>query len=200
MATAGDIALLVAQSLWLFLPAYLANMAPVFVGGGTPIDFGRSWKDGRRILGDGKTWRGLLLGPVASTALVAVVLLYARTLGPLSRWGFTDWGGLPWVLLFAYFLGLGALTGDAVESFFKRRMGKQRGEMWLGFDQLDFVVGAWVFGLLAGLLGLALGYGSNWFLAEFTWPRLLVIGLLTPALHLLVNWIGYKIGKKDVPW
>lgn len=200
MAALGEVLLLVAQSLWLFLPAYLANMAPVFVGGGKPIDGGKSWKDGRRILGDGKTWRGILLGPVVSTALVATVLLFARTLPPFRDWGVSEWGGLPWVLLFAYALGLGALTGDAVESFFKRRIGKDRGEAWVGFDQLDFVVGALTFAFLAALVADVSGYPGNWFLSEFTWPRLLVLVVLTPGLHFVVNVIGYAIGKKDVPW
>ena len=50
------------QALWLILPAYVANASAVLVGGGTPIDFGKLWKDGKRIFGDGKTWQGLFAG------------------------------------------------------------------------------------------------------------------------------------------
>jgi len=53
---------IILQALWLILPAYIANASAVLVGGGTPIDFGKNWKDGKRILGDGKTWRGLISG------------------------------------------------------------------------------------------------------------------------------------------
>ncbi|HUU07508.1 MAG TPA: CDP-archaeol synthase, partial [Thermoplasmata archaeon] len=42
--------------LWLMLPALIPNPAAVLVGGGTPMDLGRTWR-GRRVLGDGKTWR-----------------------------------------------------------------------------------------------------------------------------------------------
>ena len=52
---------IILQALWLILPAYVANASAVLVGGGTPVDFGKNWRDGKRILGDGKTWRGLLL-------------------------------------------------------------------------------------------------------------------------------------------
>jgi CDP-2,3-bis-(O-geranylgeranyl)-sn-glycerol synthase len=39
------------------------------------------------------------------------------------------------------------MLGDIVESFFKRRIGLSRGEKWLGFDQIDFIIG----GLLLSL-------------------------------------------------
>ena len=53
---------IILQSLWLILPAYIANGCAALFGGGTPIDFGKNYNDGKRILGDGKTWRGLILG------------------------------------------------------------------------------------------------------------------------------------------
>ena len=188
-------------ALWLMLPAYLSNMLPVFVGGGRPIDGGRVWKDGKRVLGDGKSWRGLLLAPLVAALLTGVLQWLAVNTAWGSRYGFPAWGPFPAWFLLAYLLGLGALTGDAVESFFKRRTGRGRGDRWFPFDQLDFVVGGLVFGLVAGLAMQATGLtDGNLFLQLFTWPRLLVIVLLTPALHLLVNFIGYKIGAKDVPW
>jgi CDP-2,3-bis-(O-geranylgeranyl)-sn-glycerol synthase len=39
-------------------------------------------------------------------------------------------------------MGIGAGPGDAVKSFFKRRLGICPGVPWLGFDQLDFFLGA----------------------------------------------------------
>ena len=62
-------AIIVALSgFWLMLPAFLPNSAAVVFGGGKPIDFGRLWR-GKRILGDGKTWTGLIGGISAGVAL-----------------------------------------------------------------------------------------------------------------------------------
>jgi CDP-2,3-bis-(O-geranylgeranyl)-sn-glycerol synthase len=99
-------------------------------------------------------------------------------------------------------MGVGALAGDATESFFKRRRGIERGRPWPGFDQLDFLVGAWVFAILASFLAQGLGFRGNWFSSPsaFTPLRLVILAVLTPGLHLLVNFIGWKIGKKNVPW
>ena len=44
------------------IPAYLPNPFAAVFGGGKPIDGGRTLKDGRRIIGDGKTYRGLFSG------------------------------------------------------------------------------------------------------------------------------------------
>lgn len=191
----------VGEALWLLLPAYLSNILPVFVGGGTPIDFGRTWKDGRPILGPGKTWRGLLIAPFVAALLTWLLRLAVTE----TRWGtladWSTWGPDLWWFLIAYSLGFGALFGDAVKSFFKRRTGRERGAMWPGFDQLDFVVGSLLLCLLVStLLALAGVVTPNFFFAEFTWPRLLVILVLTPGLHLLVNVIGWKLGLKQVPW
>lgn len=192
--------LTILQSLWLMLPAYLSNMLPVVVGGGTPIDFGKNWKDGRRILGNGKTWRGLILAPAVAVLLIgAIRLLVPRT--ALGDNGFSAWGPDPWWALIAYALGFGALAGDALESFFKRRTGRERGEPWFPFDQLDFVVGSLFLGLvMSTVLALVGATAMNWFVEDVTGAHVLVIVLLTPALHLLVNYVGYKMGLKEVPW
>lgn len=201
MWSAGEWALLVLTALWLMLPAYLSNMLPVFVGGGPPIDLGRTWKDGKRLLGDGKTWRGLLLAPLLAAGLTYFLQWVALNTKWGLEWGFPSWGPSPWWFVLAYAMGLGALVGDAFESFVKRRTGRDRGEKWFPWDQLDFILGALLFGAITGLILSATGaVEPNIFESLFTFPRLAVILLLTPALHLLVNWLGFKLGLKDVPW
>jgi CDP-2,3-bis-(O-geranylgeranyl)-sn-glycerol synthase len=183
--------MIILTALWLMLPAYLANMLPVLVGGGPPIDLGRNWKDGKRILGNGKTWRGLLLAPLLATALVFGLQWLTLHTAWGTEYGFPGWGaGWRWAGV-AYAMGFGALTGDAVESFIKRRTGRDRGEKWFPWDQLDFIIGALVFGFLVM---------PTMFFELFTPARLVVIVLLTPFLHLLVNYLGFKLGLKDVPW
>lgn len=185
----------VVQGLWLIFPAYASNVLATLVGGGPPIDGGREWSDGRRILGDGKTWRGLILAPLIALAVGALQHVYAAEVG----FGVTDFGSSPVHLVHVYALALGALLGDVGASFVKRRLGKERGERWLGPDQYDFVAGAFLVAALASLVTMA-ATGSFWLAESLAWGPLLVILILTPGLHLLVNGIGYLIGVKEVPW
>ena len=64
--------------LMMYGPFYLANTGAMLFGKWIPdklefssitIDGGRNWKDGFRLLGDGKTWNGLLGGAVFSGLL-----------------------------------------------------------------------------------------------------------------------------------
>jgi CDP-2,3-bis-(O-geranylgeranyl)-sn-glycerol synthase len=49
----------------LIMPAYLANAGMLIFGkGGKPLDKGKTARDGNRLLGPGKTVKGLILGPL----------------------------------------------------------------------------------------------------------------------------------------
>ncbi len=127
--------------MWVFLPAMMANQMPLIARDlpvlGAPVDGGRTWRDGKRLLGDHKTLRGLVLGVLggAVTALVQASVQVPR------RYVIVQ-GIHP--LLVGAMLGAGALTGDLVESFVKRRRGVSPGEDWFPFDQLDAAFGALV--------------------------------------------------------
>ncbi len=79
-----------------------------------PVDFGGTWRDGHRLLGDHKTWRGLVTG-IAGGTLVAPLL------------------GISWSTA----AGAASLVmmGDLATSFIKRRMGKQSGHPIVVLDQ-----------------------------------------------------------------
>ncbi|MFB6176614.1 MAG: CDP-2,3-bis-(O-geranylgeranyl)-sn-glycerol synthase [Halobaculum sp.] len=172
-------------ALWAMLPAYVPNNAAVLAGGGRPIDGGRTL-DGRRLLGDGKTWRGTAAGTLAGVALAVGLNAAADAVGELV--GVT----LPtFPLAAAVGLALGAMLGDVAASFLKRRTGRERGAAFPGLDQLDFVVGAL---LCAAILA------QGWFLDVFTLPRIAVVLVATPALHVGTNVIAYWLGLKDEPW
>lgn len=220
------------QGLYVFLPAYMANMSPVFSAKlaprwSAPIDGGRMHRDGKRVLGDGKTWRGLVGGGLLAgltALLLGVIAPPYDGGGALAGWDFglqgfagppigfdgvsctpdgqcstVDASSASWyaIFLFGFVVGLFALVGDAVESFVKRRLGKERGAPWFPFDQLDFVV----FGLLGMVVASPL-LPTGWVQAALTdhWGVLITIIVGTPALHLLVNRIGYWLRLKDVPW
>ncbi|KAB1186841.1 MULTISPECIES: CDP-2,3-bis-(O-geranylgeranyl)-sn-glycerol synthase [Haloferax] len=182
---AVSLAALVVTAFWAMLPAYVPNNAAVLAGGGRPIDGGRSW-GGRRILGDGKTWRGTAAGTLAGTLLALVLNAVGPTLSSIV--GFD----LPTFPLAAGFgLALGAMLGDIGASFLKRRSGRERGAAFPGLDQLDFVVGALVFAFVAA---------PAWFTATFTLPVLVVVLVMTPILHVVTNVGAYLLGLKNEPW
>ncbi|MFB6096101.1 MAG: CDP-2,3-bis-(O-geranylgeranyl)-sn-glycerol synthase [Haloferacaceae archaeon] len=179
------LAALVLQALWAMLPAYVPNNAAVLGGGGAPIDGGRT-RHGKRLLGDGKTWRGTAVGTVAGV-LVAVVLNLVRPAASATLG--VDLPAFP--LRVAFALAFGAMLGDIAASFVKRRIGRQRGSAVPGLDQLDFVVVA--------LLATAL-VAPGWFAATFTPAVLVVVLVMTPVLHVVTNVIAYLLGLKNEPW
>jgi CDP-2,3-bis-(O-geranylgeranyl)-sn-glycerol synthase len=181
----------VLMGLWLTIPAYLANPSAVLFGGGTPMDFKKTMKSGERVLGDGKTWRGFFGGAFAG---FMIGLIQVAASWPFSEDHF-GFGAFPEFIVILLLLSFGALLGDVLGSFIKRRTGKKRGAKAPGLDQYDFLVGAWL---------LLLVFRTGWFLEHFVyWPgtaSLLTVIILTPFLHRGVNILGYRMGKKDVPW
>lgn len=122
------------------------------------------------------------------------ILSPAVSIDPSASGIFHPLGGFPPTLLnyenisllfYAFLFGLGALTGDLIKSFFKRRLSVKPGRPFFPFDQLDFVIGALIF------------------LAPFyilPWQNLLVILIITPLLHFLTNLLGYLLKLKKVWW
>ena len=163
-----------------FLPAGIANASPVLAVKipwlnqfNTPIDFGKSWR-GKRLLGNNKTWRGLIFGTLMAMATGILVGYFANPqASDVSR-----------TLLIGGLMGFGALTGDAIESFFKRQRGIPSGSSWFPFDQTDYIIGGLLFVYPITQIPLAL------------MAAILVIYF---GLHLLFSYIGYKLGLKKKP-
>ena len=82
-------------------------------------------------------------------------------------------------------LAVAAPIGDLVGSFFKRRLGKDRGEIVLFLDQIDFMV----FTLLV-----------VFFIFPLQWYYIVTLLLITPLIALIANYVIYRLGKKSVPW
>ena len=127
---------LVVTAFWAMLPAYVPNNAAVLAGGGRPIDGGRMWGD-RRLLGDGKTWRGTAVGTLVGVALAAGLNFVAAPAGGALGVSLPMFPPAA-----AVGLAAGAMGGDIAASFLKRRSGRARGAAFPGLDQLDFAVGA----------------------------------------------------------
>jgi CDP-2,3-bis-(O-geranylgeranyl)-sn-glycerol synthase len=167
-------------ALWAFLPAGLANASPVVANRlpllkdiKSPLDLGVTYK-GRRLLGDNKTWRGLLFG-VLIGGLTGYLQLVLFDYGGLGPGGFVG-GAL---------LGLGALLGDALESFLKRQMHIPAGQSWFPFDQLDYIGGGLIVIWLAG--------------AALSLREVIMIFIVWFAVHVLTVYVFFLLNVRDEP-
>ena len=180
--------------LWLLTPSYLASaLATIPRGRGPPMDFGKTWaKDGRRLLGPSKTWSGFLFGGFVAMPFglleAGLILAAPPNLKLVPEFAPTLLLAVPVVALLTF----GAMTGDALGSFVKRRLGRESGARTILLDQLPFV-----------LLPIGLGFAlyPSVFVPVFVsaWGVLWLL-FFTLGLHTLFNWIGYKAGLKKVPW
>ena len=151
-----------------------------------PLDHGLTFK-GKRIFGDHKTWRGLLVNVTCCT------------LGTMIQAWLQNGGYLPpWLLLLDYrkyglvagiLLGLGMTLGELPNSFIKRQLdihpGRRKkgllGVVFFLFDQVDLTIGIWLF------------------LFFVIRPSVLLVLwslVLTIVLHVTISSVGYLLGMR----
>lgn len=172
------------KCLYFMLPAYFANMAPVIVKKinlfNFPLDFNKKLNN-EPILGSHKTFRGFISGILFSVAIAYVQsLLYQKEF--FMKLSFFDYHG--WILL-GILMGFGALAGDAVKSFFKRRAGIKPGHKFIPFDQIDFIFGALIFVIP---------------LVDLTLRIFLTSLFLSATLVIIVNHIAFYMKIRSEKW
>ena len=173
-------------SLLFIVPAYISNASMVITGGGKPIDGGRNFRDGRRILGDHKTWNGLK-GPLYIGIPISffIFLLFNILWVPIKD-----------LIIDAAAQGQYILYND-IKIFEFYFIGgefpiKSGAPFWI-VDQLDFALIALLFVSIPGFI-----FPNLFMLPDFYIIIFLII--LTPAVSVIANNIAYLIGLKDVPW
>lgn len=172
-------------TLYFILPAYFSNGSGLVFGGGTPVDFGKSDSNGVRWIGDGVTWRGLIAGTIVGI-LTGIIQGF---LAPVIMANFGQLIITPIItdvssgILIGFLLGFGALLGDAIGSFLKRRLGIGRGKPAPLLDQLDFLIVALI--LVSFVVELSLSF-------------IVIAIVLTLMIHLFANTCAYLLGLKDV--
>jgi CDP-2,3-bis-(O-geranylgeranyl)-sn-glycerol synthase len=147
-----------------------------------PLDFGRKIK-GYPIFGNHKTWRGLICGTVIGI-LVIFLQFWLYQFPFIKKISFFDYTSIN-ILFFGFLISLGAVFGDLLFAFLKRRQNIKPGKSWVPFDQINYVIGAFLF--LTPFLRLD----------PIIWLTILV---LTPILHILANHIAYFAGWQKNRW
>ena len=153
-----------------------------------PMDGGKCLKDGRRIFGDNKTWKGFI-GYVILNVIAAIVwgiISNAASLNFLNFFYANHDNTFSFNLLIGFLLGLGYAAFELPNSFLKRRLdvrpGKTLPDAWKVFfiflDQADSLFGCvltiWIFYDLG--IGLYLLY--------------VLVGALT---HMVLNMLLYFV-------
>jgi CDP-2,3-bis-(O-geranylgeranyl)-sn-glycerol synthase len=167
--------------MYLLLPGLVANMAPVFFKKvnflNYPLDFNKKWR-GKPLLGNHKTFRGFFFGILLAILIVLLQKFLFTNIVFFKNISLINYSEENFVLI-GFILGFGALFGDAVKSFFKRRTSIKPGSSWIPWDQLDFIIGELVFLCLIFIPPLA--------------PTLIIL-LVVPLLHILFNHLGFYLG------
>ena len=150
-----------------------------------PIDGGATWR-GRRVFGDGKTWRGVIIAVVGSIAAVAIQKhVVGEHVGSIAV---VDYARVNVIALGAA-MGGGAMLGELPNSFVKRRLGIARGATATGptsvffyvWDQVDLLTTTWPL------------------LLPWVRPSALVVVasfLVAMAMHPFIALVGYLVGAR----
>lgn len=172
--------MIILKALYFMLPAYIANMSPVLFKWMPLFDKPINTK----LFGEHKTLRGIIIGTLSGIAVIFFQYKIEPTVEHFVIFNLKQFQ-IHQLILIGIAFGLGALIGDLIKSFFKRRIGIKEGQVWFPFDQLDFVIGA--------LLTISIFY---------TPPviYIFVILIITPFLHFLTNVIAYLLRLKKVWW
>lgn len=176
-------------AVWFFLPAAMGNVAPIiaaklpYLENWTfPLD-GYATFCGKRLLGDHKTVRGMVTGILAGIATAFLQVELYINVAWVREIVTLDYSRIN-PLLLGTLAALGALTGDAFKSFFKRQSNIAPGTSWFPFDQIDYVIGGIVFTACYVPLSLT--------------QYLYLIGIWT-LIHPIATSIGYTLKLKNSP-
>lgn len=173
------------KCFYFMLPVYFANMAPVMIKGSfkelkVPVDFDTRI-DGQTIFGRHKTFRGLIFG-VVFAIIIAFIQYLIYDIEFFKLISFIDYSN--WLLV-GLLLGSGAVMGDLVESFFKRRLNVKPGKPLIPWDQLDFVIGSLIF---------------IYPVYRLSFTQIATIIILSFVLHVTINHAAYYLKIRKVKW
>lgn len=171
---------IVFKAFYFLIPAYFSNMGAV-----ASAKFLKKWNapiipdsikfKNKTILGKNKTWRGLFFGILFG---MSIYVLQSKIITGLEIHDYSS-------LTLGFLLAFGAVFGDLFESFIKRQLSIKPGEKFIPWDQIDHPS-------MALLLSL--------FIVDFSFVFFVTAVLITFVLHVIINFVSYKIGMRDTLW
>jgi CDP-2,3-bis-(O-geranylgeranyl)-sn-glycerol synthase len=147
-----------------------------------PVDSGRKFK-GEAIFGKNKNWRGVIFGVIIGI-LVAGLQLWLYQFSFIKEIGLFDYSEIN-ILVFGFLISAGAVFGDLLFAFIKRRLKMEPGQRFIPFDQTNYVIGAALF--LTPYLKINI----------LIWLTLFILTLL---LHIIANRLGYYLKLHRAKW
>lgn len=187
-----DFLLYIIACLYFFIPAYAANAAPPLVASQSkfflslarPIDSNRRFL-GKPILGNHKTWRGLIAELIVGTGYFQIffILHEVFSLNLYQTIGFNPYLLNP--LIVGLLISAGTIAGDIVFAFIKRRLNFKPGQPFIPFDQINYCFGCFVF------LQPIYQFQPIFWITLFT---------LTFFVHIGFNRVGYNLGLHKAKW
>ena len=173
--------------LYLALPAFVANAAPVLAARfhvwpslAVPVDGGKIWR-GKQILGPNKTWRGVLAAVVGASFVALIqfgldlpLFVSASTLSSIF-----------YSISYGALVGFLCMFGDMVGSFIKRMLSIPSGKPFIPLDQIDYMF-AYLFG--------------TWFIFMWGIPEIIFLLVFALFINLATNALAYALGLKPTHW
>jgi len=151
-------------SLLILLPIMIANMTPVLLKikyWNTPIN--------EKIFGKNKTWRGFLGAIIAGTLSYFILVKFGLV---------NSINDLSFIILIGFLFSFGAIGGDLIESFLKRKMNIAAGESWTPWDQIDYVLGAIIL---------------TYFIYQYTFSQIIFMLVLGGVISAIFHRFGYML-------
>ena len=174
---------------YFFLPAYFANMIPPLMRKANlfnfldiEVDFGKKFL-GEPIFGKHKCWRGVIFGIIVGI-LVAGFQLWLYHFPSVREISLFNYQKVN-IFAFGFLISAGAVFGDLIFAFLKRRLGLPPGARFIPWDQTNYVIGAALF--LTPYLKIDI----------LSWITLFI---LTFLLHIIFNRLGYYLKLHQAKW
>jgi CDP-2,3-bis-(O-geranylgeranyl)-sn-glycerol synthase len=148
----------------LLLPAMIANMTPILLRTkylNIPIN--------EESFGKNKTWRGFIGAIIFGTISYLLLVKLNMIIFPVD---------LGYLIFIGFLFSFGAIGGDLIKSYLKRKVKIGPGESWLPWDQIDYVLGA-----------ITLTY----FIYQYKFNQIIFMLILGGAISAIAHRIGYLI-------